>query len=211
MRPKRKRVISTKHRGYLRAGKQTKLGLPVLKFAQRFPGKNLASVELIVKELANLKRKKLDPEKISQYYSKRSASEVLKDGFVVIDKTMATKLPRGRVMGCVDYHIVLCAVLRAKGIPARFVRVKDHSVVHFFLNNNWYEADVNKALTVRKADALGMRNGYSSAGFKIPDPVRKLNPEEYEKEKKEGTYAHGLDAWAIGIKGIRDYSKFIKK
>ncbi|MBT4192547.1 MAG: transglutaminase domain-containing protein [Candidatus Diapherotrites archaeon] len=208
----RRRTVKTPY--YIRAGKQTMIDSHVVDFASRFPGKRLKDIHSLVMALSNLKRKKVALAQMDQYYSKRTASQILQDGFVIIDRCVDSyrgepmaedRLP---VQGCVDYHVALCAVLRAKGIQARFVRKGNHSIVHFFLYGRWYEADVNRGVSLRKA--IAFRSRHRSATIEIREPIRRLESDEIKKHKQDGNYKHGLDAWDIGIKSIRDYDRYNK-
>jgi len=209
MRGRRARRKDTRTPPFLRAGKQTQIDRRILEFASRFPGKRLKDINAIVMAIAGFKRKKFDAQTMEKMYSKRTASQIIQDKFVAVDLPIDVQ-NRASVHGCIDYHVVLCSVLRAKGIPAQFVRKKDHSTVHFFLIGKWYEADVNAALIIRKAQVMEIRSGFSAAGIELKKPIRALSPEELKASKKSVVSAHGLDAWDIGIKNIHDYNRYNK-
>jgi hypothetical protein len=196
---------------FLRAGQQTKITGAVRGYASLFPGNSLETVEKIVKDISRFKRKHLPIEELKKVYAKRTAAQILKDRWIAViggQNRMAGQY--SAVAGCLDYNTVLCSALRAKGIPAKFVRDKLHSTTFFYLNGNWFEADPSVELTRRLAKAFLRKeprlNLSSIPGSVIPVSGSRLR---YISEGKQlGYAAEGTDAWAIGIKSLKDFGKY---
>lgn len=105
----------------------------VKSYAARFPGKNINAVDAIVRDVSGFERVAVDNGVLRRFYARRSAEDILASRKIIFKKP---------VQGCVDYATVLCAVLRAKGIPAFFGRLfSNHSVTLFRMGNEWYRAD----------------------------------------------------------------------
>ena len=187
-------------------GPQTRFTNAVREYAERFPGKDLDAVAAIVSDLADFKRIKAKHSMLEEKYARRTAEEILRDRSMYVSNPK-TKGSGYQVQGCVDLNVALCAVLRAKGIPAKFIRTRAHSITLFKLGGEWREADPLEKRTYR----MDVRNGSRSGGD--PHPGIKEITEERKNHLKQlrenGEYAEGLDAWDIGITGIRDYGKYL--
>jgi hypothetical protein len=199
-------IFRTNPKRFLGQGKQTKITMRITAFASAFPGTTIETVKKIVDAVSRIKLVKFSEREIERVYSKRSAEKILSDGFVAIADKAKFGEVWARVNGCIDHNVVLCAILRAKGIPAMFVRRRNHSLTYFFLDGRWFVANPTNAITEREARRLGIS---------IPgtEPVKPLTEKMLQKnatEAKEGGFAAGLDAWAIKIRNIRDFGKYDK-
>lgn len=203
-----KLLLPAKLRKFLKPGKQTALTKTVRAYANRFPGASLGTVRVILADLVKFKRKKFDLTELTDIYAKRNAETIIKDRFVAVSRSRQGIFTA--VEGCVDYNVALCAVLRAKGIPAKFTRHGIHSTTMFFLNGKWFEADPLIELTRRIARNLRTVAGHSDPK-KIP-PLIRIVPDgtfrQIEQVKKAGLFAEGLDAWDVGITSLSDFTKY---
>ena len=182
---------------FLQSGEQTRITSGIKDFADRFPGKGVEDVRAVMTEIARFKREKCNKNSIRNKYSQRTASEIIEDRKVYVADKADSK--HASIQGCIDYNVALCAVLRAKGIPAKFTRAEDHATTHFKVDGMWYIADVLAKVTNRvKTD-------------KEPEtlPITQEKLEDIEYLKGRGKYAEGLDAWDIGIKSLQDYHKYM--
>lgn len=184
------RIPPVPHKKWLASGKQTLRTKAIVKFASKFRGNPAQIAREIVKELSYFARVPLDYATLQHYYSKRTADQIIRSGKIVVGAPdVEEKGPL--VWGCIDQCLVLCAVLRAKGIPAVFVREGDHSRVHFFTGEKWMLADT------------------------IHNTVRDFESGDFERIQRRKNvlsgkiyYAEGLDAWGIGIKSLDDFAKY---
>ena len=196
---------------FLNPGKQTQITKTVRKYASSFPGTGLGAVRKIIGDLTSFERRHFWRRDLAGVYAKRSAEQIISDRFVAVPKGNRESLGQyAAVAGCVDYNVALCAVLRAKGIPAKFTREKLHSTTLFFLNGKWYEADPANSLTRQLAEAL-IRRGRKIDLSKIPGLITEI-PGSRQRlmnyEKQFGQFAEGLDAWDIGIRSLRNFAKY---
>lgn len=99
-----------------------------------------------------------------------------------------------QVHGCLDYANVLVAVLRARGIPAKFARIHAHSVAVVRLGNRWYEAGLNARTNKPEMNIIDWKLA-----------IRR------RKQALEGAYKTGLDSHDIGILSWRDFHKYTKR
>lgn len=190
--------INSDVRHFLIAGKQTKVTRRIRAYANKFPNQDIATVKKIMLDLVSFKRIEYSELEIKKVYSKRTASEILRDRTIATTANPKHGL-HGRVAGCIDYNILLCATLRAKRIPAAFVRKKEHSTTIFFLNGKWYLAD--PLITYRNSLT---KNIDSRIETSKPD-ISELN---FQSLKESPSLAIGLDAHGVGIFDITDYKKY---
>ncbi len=101
-----------------------------------------------------------------------------------------------------DYGNALCAVLRAKGIPAKFTRTVNHSKVHLFIDRQWYEADVLRLVGYKDGKTI------DSTEEKALQPVTEEKRYLNGIAKANGGYAEGLDSHDIGIRSLKDFNRF---
>ncbi len=196
---------------FLKAGKQTKVTRVVRQFANRFPGNDLKAVQALVNAISKFPRKKFTINDLSDIYLKRTAEQIIKDNFVAVvhGENLGTY---AAIAGCVDYNLVVCAALRAKGIPAKFVRAGLHSTTHFFIGNKWYEMDPTNVI-VRSFAKRMKRLGKIVPEGNLPELIEPLSESQlrtYSKHRGMGLAAEGFDAWAIGMRSLKDFKKFDK-
>ena len=198
----------------MRQGLQTRVTSAVKAYAAGFKGEGLDFVRNVLDGMARFRRKPFSASELSKIYARRSADQIIRDRFVAFPKVNEFEPGmHAAVGGCIDYNIVLCAVLRARGIPAKFTREGVHSRTHFFAGGKWYEADPTIALTRHIAE-LRMRRGKPVNGADLPHYISEISPErraELDRKKAVGTFAEGLDAWDIGILSLKDFSKYMKR
>ena len=199
------------HAKFLKAGKQTKITRTVRQFANRFPGNDLRAVHALVEEIAKFPRKKFTVQELPAVYLKRTAEQIIKDKFVAVvhGENPGTY---AAVAGCIDYNLVACAAFRAKGIPAKFVRAGLHSTTHFFMGNRWYEMDPTNVIARSFAKRM-KRLGKIVPEGNLPELIEPLSESQlrtYSKHRGMGLAAEGFDAWAIGMRSLKDFKKFDK-
>jgi len=195
---------------WLRPGSQTRKTQRIVAFAGK-KERSMRSVQAILEKIITLKRAKFTGHEIEKHYSRRSATKIIRDGFIALSEPYKN---RGRVGGCVDYNVVLCSTLRTIGTPASFVRRKDHSVTRFILGNKVYEVDPLIEIRNNLLKESESRNGHSVYGIPIKPSIYEVTEKikkRDQKFKREGKFAQGRDAWEIGIRSIKDYSKFDPK
>ena len=192
-----KRILPEEAKKFLAAGPQTAITPTIQGYANRFGGRDAKTVEAILKDISTFSRKHYAPQTIDSAYAKRTAEEITRSRSVVIFGE--------RVGGCLDYTVALCAALRAKGIPAKFIRFRTHALVHFFLDGKWFEADPMAVLALRVAAKHALHIST------VPVPIKLVDEErlkQFEEAKAQHAYAEGLDAWDIGIKSFADFTKY---
>lgn len=111
---------------------------------------------------------------------KRTASEILQDGYVYEGKS------------CSDLTIVFLALCRAAGIPGQLVKLKNtkrngtHSVAEIQLGETFYSYDIQNNISQPREGFLAENSEYTSDGG--------------------GTYivfAKGRDVWDLGLDSIQ--------
>jgi hypothetical protein len=181
---------------WLSEGEQSRITPLVRAFADQFPGKTVEDVRGIIKDISRFKRVRMSEEQLQDAYSKRTADEIMESREIFVIKRRGRQAPI-QVNGCIDYNVALCAVLRAKGILSKFIRVFDHSVTFAKIEGRWHEIDLMKQFEQKhKAEAI--------------QPLEGKVIEQYEHAKKHEAYAEGLDAWDIGIRGLNDFGRYLK-
>lgn len=114
------------------------------------------------------------------YFRKRNTEQIIKDKFLT---------------GCTDYVLVFMALMRAKGIPAKYIEtisrdwliygnekdIRGHIFAEIFINNKWHIVDPQAAV------------------------IRIIYPDKFVK------FAEGLDSWDIGIHNFEELKeKFLE-
>jgi len=204
----RKRGFPPQIKKFLGAGKQTEAGVAVMAYSLGFSGKSIETVRAIISDLASFKRMHLKPGRLTELYAKRTAGEII--GSRSVATAGSTQGSYSAVLGCIDYNLALCAVLRAKGIPAKFTREGIHSTTHFYINGRWFEADPVNRLSKRLTSKMRRRESQRYV-TRLGPVIRSIGPErqvEIRRGKQRGTYAEGLDAWDLGIHSIKDFRKY---
>jgi hypothetical protein len=196
---------------FLKEGEQTRITPAVRDFAERFPGKDMTVVTDILSTILNFRRVEYDDNGLRDIYSKRTADETIRRGEIAFGTAMV-KGSKVVVDGCIDYSAATCAVLRAKGIPAKFIRIADHALVHFYIEGKWHEASV---INVRRGSDRRRQHDDPQSSTRITSlrEVDETRRRLYEHAKEQGEYGEGLDAWdpRIGILSINDFKKFMRQ
>lgn len=141
----------------------------------------------------NLEFRKIDEENKEYEESirwKRTASEIIQDGFVYTDTS------------CSDIAVVFLALCKALGVEGNFVKLvnlpKDntHSVAEVKMENKWWRTDPSW-------------NGDSNKAFFEGEF---LEDKVYDKDWDGGwkVWKKGRDLWDLGLKGIEDEEKVFK-
>ncbi len=174
-------------RRVLKPGPQSRPGPALRAFAARFPGKPSAELvrHMAKAMLTNLKVVKVKGKQFSESYSRRTAEQILSSGKVF---ALKGKLSGVQSIGCLDFTIAMTAALRARGIPASFVRIGTHSYSVVKLGGERFIVDLT-----HKAELV----------WKLSETESRLI--QIKKKKKE--FAIGKDAWSVGIRGIRDFER----
>jgi transglutaminase-like putative cysteine protease len=197
---------------FLGEGDMTGISTHIREYAKGFKGDSLETVWDIVDDLIHFKRKRYDDDGIALVYSKRTADELLTAREVAVSEPKVEG-ESGDVEGCVDYNLVLCAVLRAKGIPAKFVRHYNHSYTLFHLNDKWCKADplegYIKLEKLRRSYGADAELTTEESPLYLMDKVQMAN---LKRAKRLGVYAEGLDPHdpRIGLYSIRDFNKYAR-
>ncbi len=198
---------------FLLSGEQTRLSKNIRAFARQFPGRSLETVNAMINALIKFHRKRMGLPEMKGVYAKRTAEQILTDKYIAVVKgAEAGHASFAAIEGCVDYNVALCAMLRAKRIPAKFVREGIHSMTHFYVEGKWYEADPTSGLARIIAERLAIR-GKIIAASKLNFLIKPIGPgrmHSIQMGKKLGTFAEGLDAWSIGIRSLENFDKYKK-
>lgn len=187
------RIPPVKHKEWLNPGKQTRITKIVFDFAAGFKGSKEQIVSSALKALLSFPKQELGLGGLEEYYSKRTADEIISSGKIIVGNANAKE--KFLVEGCLDVSLALAAVCRAKGIPAKFCRILNHSAVVFFNGEKWLKADIHEG------------------GRILEFSEKNLDWIERQKKKPLGKrlYAEGLDAWDIGIHSLKDFLKYYPK
>ncbi len=187
----------------------------VRKYAERFPGRDIGTVQRIIDEINAFERVEVKHffEKIM--YQKQTAEDLIatrriparKFSRKVPAEIRALRAEGGQrfemiQFGCNSMSVALASVLRAKRIPAWYVRTTglyhlgeptgvSHSVVRFRLNGRDYLADPH---ATKPADRLLDLN------------TREMR-ENVARLKEMGAWVEGKDSWDIGISAWEDFDK----
>ncbi|MBN1940676.1 MAG: transglutaminase domain-containing protein [Candidatus Diapherotrites archaeon] len=175
---------------WLASGTMTRRTKAITDFASRFQGAPMKIARDACKEIAAFRRLPLGIKQLRRYYARRTADEIIRSRLIVTGN-QSTKEKGFEVEGCIDYCNALCAILRAKGIPAMFVREMNHSVVHFFTGKTWMRADPT----------------YGTAGI-IGEAKSAWIKKQKKKKKGKRHYAEGFDSHDIGIFSLNDFAKY---
>jgi hypothetical protein len=190
-------ILDSEVKRFLQAGKQTAITDEVRRFAMGFKCEGPALVSEIMKSLAGFERVPHTDDEMHKAYSKRTADDIIRSRQVSVSRNLINDI-RGPVQGCVDYNLALCATLRARGIPAKFVRLDVHSVTHYYMDKGWHEANILD----------GFEGGLKKPRTPSVKPVDATLGRYCARMKAKGAYAEGLDAWDIGIRSLRDFERY---
>ena len=155
---------------YLNNGPQTEITPLIKKIARTFKSKNLYLVIEVLNWLKKINFKYVDsPEEKMKIFRKRTASEIIESRIV---------------SGCTDFALVFISLMRAEGIPTKYIEgirrrwlevgkeeesIEGHIFAECFIKNKWYIVDPKEGT---------IRIGYNR--FVV--------------------FKEGLDSWDIGIK-----------
>lgn len=147
----------------------------IKEFASDIKGEGIELVKNILRKIHKEIRKiELEPEKEKEVRWKRTATQILKDGWVVKNKA------------CTDLAILFISIAKAKGLEVKFVKLYSikrkmlHSVVEIEINNKKMYFDV--------------MNG------KFDDANKEIVFEEYKVYKKgRDSWDIGLNSFDKGV------------
>jgi len=168
---------------YLQDGKQMEITSTMREIVDGFHADSVALVFEILRWVHHHVKQNTDSEYKNERFRKRTADQIIKDGFAT---------------GCTDYALVFIALMRAKGIPVRYVEaaksswvekkdidhIEGHVFAEVFLNKAWF----------------------------IVDPQAAVIKTWYGKQYQ--VVATGLDSWDIGIQDFETlrekFAEFLK-
>jgi len=159
---------------------QIKITETIKKFSSGIEGEGIELVkDILCKIHREIRKIELDPEKEKKIRWKRTATQILEDGWVVKNKA------------CTDLAIVFISIAKAKGLEVKFVKLYStkrkmlHSVVEITIDNKNMYFDVT--------------NG------KFDDTNKKNVFEEYKVYKKGcDSWDIGLDSFDKGVELSKD-------
>ena len=158
---------------FLKEGEQTKINDDITQIVKSIGGEGLDFVFNALKwEHKTIKNKLPEDIDKNSIFRKRTASEIIKDGYG---------------SGCTDFALVFIVLARAKGIPTKYVEViskdyfktndtkeiKGHVFAECYLNGEWV--------------GVNPMSGDIKISTEYPGYV---------------VYARGLDSWDLGINDI---------
>jgi len=166
---------------FLKEGEQTKVTNEVIRVVKSIGGEGLDFVFKALKwEHKNLKNKLPENIEKNDIFRKRTAAEIIKDGYA---------------SGCTDFALVFIVLARTKGIPTKYVEVIAKS---YFEDNNpnevrghvFAECYLNGEWVVVNPMSGDIKTSTEYSGYVV--------------------YAKGLDSWDLGINDIKSLrEKFI--
>lgn len=153
----------------------------VRKFSSDIKGEGIELVKNILRKIHRKIRKvNLEPEKEKKIRWKRTATQLLEDGWVVKGKA------------CTDLTIVFIAVAKAKGLEAKFVKLYStkrqmlHSAVEIKIDGKRLYLDV--------------------ANGRFDDTDKKVIFGEYKVYRKGGdSWSIGLNSFSKGVKVSKEF------
>ncbi len=163
-------------KNYLQEGEQTKITDDIKSIAEEFESSGFDFVFEILKWIhKNLKQTDIKEFK-KEFFRKRTADQIIKSG---------------KLTGCTNYALVFIALIKVKGIPAKYIEtiredwllkpdmemLSGHVFSEVEINEKWYIVDPQSAL---------IKAWYGKRFQKI---------------------AEGLDSWDIGIRSLEDLKK----
>lgn len=165
---------SSDFKKYKDEGQQTKITEYISSIVKNFKKAGIASVLEILSWIhKNIKEKQLPPEEKSKIFRKRTADEIIRSGFAT---------------GCTDFGLVFITLLRARGIPAKYVEA---------IETEWLEKGGDSSIHGHVFSEV-----YFNGEWFIVDPQAALIKAWYGK--RYVIYAAGLDSWDIGIANFED-------
>jgi len=170
---------------YKEEGQQTKITEYISGIIKDFKKSGIASVLEILNWMhKNIKEKQLSPGEKAKIFRKRTADEIIRSGFAT---------------GCSDFSLVFVALVRARGIPAKYVET---------IEIEWLENGGESSIRGHVFAEI-----YFDGELFIVDPQGALIRAWYGK--RYVVYAVGLDSWDIGIENFEDlknkFSEFREK
>ena len=87
----------------------------IKEYASSFQTTGMPLVKQLMLDVASFRRKRYTKQDIAKVYAKHTGSKILSSRSVSVHGK--------RILGCIDYGLALCTALRAKGVPAKFVRI----------------------------------------------------------------------------------------
>jgi hypothetical protein len=160
---------------FLKQGLQTKIEENIKNIEKQIPGEGLDYIANALDwVLSNLKREQSRKVK-DKVFRKRTASEIVEDGYVT---------------GCTDTALVFIALVRAKGIPTKYVEA---------VNKKWLEDKDKEGKGIR---GHVFAECFVSGKWYQIDPARGVIHAKPNYTKFE-IFAKGLDSWDLGIKDFK--------
>lgn len=162
---------------WLQEGSQTKITQQCKDFIRDIAGNNLDFVIGALEKINRVLKTERKHPNWREIFRNRTVDQILTDGFAT---------------GCTDIALVFITVVRAKGIPAKYIEAIDkryleskeegpfrgHVFAEVCINNGWYQV-----------------NPESGTVYAIKDYSRYV------------IYGEALDSWELGIKSIDDIER----
>lgn len=164
---------------WLSEGNQSKLTPLIKKIAGTFNGSDIEKiVQILDWEVNNISKMK-DFQKVKKIFASRTVDKIIKDKFST---------------GCHDDALIAAVLLRALGIPAKYLTgidrcspwSKGHCVVEAYIKGSWVLVDASHASLF-------------------------LIPQRSDFYKDNIIVSEGLDSWDNKIKTIKDWEEVSRK
>ena len=161
---------------FLKNGLQTKITRKIKQISDDIEGNELRYVKEVIMWLHNNLPFRKDKVLKQELFRRRTADQIITDGFVT---------------GCTDITLVFISLVRAKGIPAKYVEA---------VSERWIKTG-NKKL-----------KGHVFAECLINDRWVKVDPTNKSILKTDNypnfvVYKKGLDSWDLRIRSFQDLEK----
>jgi len=158
---------------WLKEGRQSKITSRIKKISSRFKGEDVEKIFKICKWIEKNTFEEKDRNKILKIFARRSADQIIKER---------------NETGCHDTTVLLVTLLRASGIPAKYVlgidrknpRKGGHCVAEAYIEKNWACIDP----TFSQISLIPNRSSFYRENYII---------------KK------GKDSWDCGVKTVNDW------
>ncbi len=157
---------------YIKGGEQTELTERIKNISEKLIGDGFDLVEGTLKWIHKNLKTKNDPELKNKIFRTRTADQIIKDGFVT---------------GCTDSALVFLALIRAKGVPAKYVET---------IRRRWLEVGDDDFIEGHIFSEV-----YINGKWYIIDPAEGQLLFWYNRWV---VYDRGLDSWDIGIHNMQE-------
>ena len=169
-------------------GKQITAGKHAKAFAQRFSGKDIETIKRIVKEIHSIEKVAVSVKDFIRSYGKRNSENILSSKKILTFNVEGGKLAK---VGCNDLCIALLGVLKAKGIPATYVR----ELLFRGRKRRWPHSRVKIKLGKKEYLLDPFTSKKEGQVKEIDFETKKM----ISKKQSKNTWIEAKDAWSLGI------------